>query len=56
MGSAFLFDEMVGVLRVIVRAIFPSSYLNHKDRGVSTAGGGMANTARFKESNKIRLV
>jgi hypothetical protein len=38
----------MGVLQVIVLAIFPLSYLNFANIGVSAAAGGMAYKAGFK--------
>jgi hypothetical protein len=44
---------VVGVLKTIVRAVFPFSYMNFTDRGVSAAGEGMANTAGVKGVDKV---
>jgi hypothetical protein len=43
---------VVGVFEVIIYAIFPLSYLNFTDRGISASRGGMADVAGFYESNK----
>jgi hypothetical protein len=52
----FFYDEVVGVLNIIARVVFTFSYLIFTYRGVPAAGGGMANTAGFKESNRISFL
>jgi hypothetical protein len=52
----FFYDEVVGLLKVIVRAEFPFPFLNFTNRGVSAVGGGMAYKEELKEFNTIRFV
>jgi hypothetical protein len=46
----------VGVLKVIIYAIFPFPYLHFTNREVSAAEGGMTYKAGLKESNRVRSV
>jgi hypothetical protein len=48
MRGVRVYDEVVGVLKVVVRGVFPFPYVKFTDRGVSAAGGGVAYIAGFK--------
>jgi hypothetical protein len=43
-------------MKVVVRAIFPISYLTFTEREASAAGGGMAYMTGLDEHDKIRFV
>jgi hypothetical protein len=44
-GSVFSYDDVMGVLKVIVYVVFPFTYLNFTNGGVSAAGCGMTHYA-----------
>jgi hypothetical protein len=45
--DASFYDKVVGVLKVVISAIFPFSYLNFTNGGMSTSRGGVTDEAGF---------